>query len=146
MQNGLPELPEDKDLVLFDGYCNLCNGSVQFIIRRDPKEHFRFAGLTWAIGRKILEENPEFSEVDSILLYRKGSLYSKSSAALKIAGKLNGLWPVLQAFLIVPRFLRDPIYDFIARNRYKWFGKRETCMMPEKSVDHLFLRSSEDEE
>lgn len=139
MQKGIPELPEGKDLILFDGHCNLCNGAVQFIIKRDPKERFRFSSLSWEPAKKLIDDHPEFSEVDSILLYQNGKLYQKSTAALKIGGKLRGLWPVLQVFRIIPPFIRDPIYDFIARNRYKWFGKRETCMMPEKKVDHLFL-------
>ncbi|MFT6996495.1 MAG: putative DCC family thiol-disulfide oxidoreductase YuxK [Cryomorphaceae bacterium] len=139
MQKGLPNLPEGKGLVLFDGYCNLCNGAVQFIIKRDPKEHFRFSSLSWPPAKSLLQKNPEFGEVDSILLFENGELFQKSTAALKIAGKLGGLWPVLKIFFVVPRFLRDPIYDFIARNRYKWFGKKDICMMPDKKVDHLFL-------
>ncbi|MGB6036230.1 MAG: thiol-disulfide oxidoreductase DCC family protein [Cryomorphaceae bacterium] len=139
MQKGLPNLPEGKGLILFDGYCNLCNGAVQFVIKRDPKEHFRFSSLSWPPAQSLLEEYPEFGEVDSILLFEGGELYQKSTAALKIAGRLGGLWPILKIFFILPRFLRDPVYDFIARNRYRWFGKKDTCMMPDKKVDHLFL-------
>jgi predicted DCC family thiol-disulfide oxidoreductase YuxK len=139
MQKGSSELPEGKGLILFDGYCNLCNGSVQFIIKRDPGEYFRFSSLSWPPAAKVLQENPSFQQVDSILLYEDGELYEKSTAALKIAGRLSGLWPILKVFLIVPRFIRDAVYDFIARKRYRWFGKRDTCMMPDKRVDHLFL-------
>lgn len=139
MQKGLPDLPEGKGLILFDGYCNLCNGAVQFIIKRDSKEHFRFSSLSWAPAQNLLAKHPKYAETDSILLYENEELYQKSTAALKIAGKLKGLWPVLKIFFVIPRFLRDPVYDFIARNRYKWFGKKDTCMMPEKKVDHLFL-------
>jgi len=141
MQNGISELPDGKGLILFDGYCNLCNGAVQFIIKRDPKEHFRFSSLTWPPAQDLLSKNPEFKDVDSILLYEEGKLYQKSTAALKIAGRLKGAWPLFKVFTIIPRFLRDPIYDFIARNRYRWFGKKDTCMMPEKKVGHLFLGS-----
>jgi len=139
MQNGIPGLPEGKDLVLFDGYCNLCNDSVRFIIKRDPKERFRFSGLSWKPARELLDDPAKHTDSDSILLYRGGKLYEKSTAALKIATRLKGLWPVFGVFLVLPRFLRDAVYDFVARHRYRWFGKRETCMMPDKKVDHLFL-------
>jgi predicted DCC family thiol-disulfide oxidoreductase YuxK len=139
MQKGLSEVPKGKGLILFDGYCNLCNGAVQFIIKRDPKEHFRFSSLSWPPAQTLLEKHREFGEVDSILLFEDGELYQKSTAALKIAGRLSGLWPLMKVFFIVPRFLRDLVYDFIARNRYRWFGKKDTCMMPEKKVDHLFI-------
>lgn len=139
MQKGLPNLPEGKGLILFDGYCNFCNGAVQFVIKRDPKEHFYFSSLSWPPAESLLQEYPEFGEVDSILLFENGELYHKSTAALKIAGRLSGPWPIMKIFFIVPRFLRDPIYDFIARNRYRWFGKKDTCMMPEKEVGHLFI-------
>ncbi|MFT4847412.1 MAG: putative DCC family thiol-disulfide oxidoreductase YuxK [Cryomorphaceae bacterium] len=139
MQKGLLEVPKGKGLILFDGYCNLCNGAVQFIIKRDPKEHFRFSSLSWPPAQTLLEKHREFGEVDSILLFEDGELYQKSTAALKIAGRLSGLWPLMKVFFIVPRFLRDLVYDFIARNRYRWFGKKDTCMMPEKKVDHLFI-------
>ncbi|MFT4772513.1 MAG: putative DCC family thiol-disulfide oxidoreductase YuxK [Cryomorphaceae bacterium] len=139
MQKGLLEVPKGKGLILFDGYCNLCNGAVQFIIKRDPKEHFRFSSLSWPPAQTLLEKHREFGEVDSILLFEDGELYQKSTAALKIAGRLSGLWPLMKVFFIVPGFLRDLVYDFIARNRYRWFGKKDTCMMPEKKVDHLFI-------
>jgi len=141
MQKSLSELPEGKGLILFDGYCNLCNGSVQFIIKHDPKEHFLYSSLSWPPAKELLEQNPSLQEVDSILLYEDGELYEKSTAALKIAGRLKGLWPLMKVFFIVPRFLRDAVYDFIARNRYKWFGRKDVCMMPEKKVDHLFIAS-----
>lgn len=140
MQNGMSELPEGKGLILFDGYCNLCNGAVQFIIKRDQEEHFRFSSLSWLPAQKLIEQHPEYADVDSILLYEKGKLYQKSTAALKIAGRLKGLWPAMKVFFIIPRFLRDPIYDFIAKNRYRWFGKKDTCMMPDKKIGHLFLQ------
>lgn len=141
MQNGIPGLPEGKDLILFDGYCNLCNRAVRFVIKRDPKEHFRYSSLTWEPARDLLERFPGVQDVDSILLFRKGKIFYGSTAALKIAVRLSGLWPVLGILLIVPKFLRDPIYDFVARNRYRWFGKSDSCMVPSKKSDHLFLGS-----
>lgn len=141
MQKGLPNFPEGKSLILFDGYCNLCNGSVQFVIKRDPKEHFRFSSLSWPPAQTLLEKYPEFGNVDSILLFEGDELFQKSTAALKIAGRLGGLWPLMKVFFIVPQFIRDAVYDFIARNRYRWFGRKDTCMIPEKKVGHLFLES-----
>ncbi|MEM9050601.1 MAG: DCC1-like thiol-disulfide oxidoreductase family protein [Bacteroidota bacterium] len=142
MHKSGSHLPNENGVVLFDGYCNLCNGAVQFILKRDRKEHFRFASLSWPITQEIMQQFPEVSEVDSILLYEDQKLLIKSSAALRIAGHLGGLWPLLKVFLIVPPFIRDAVYDWIARNRYKWFGKKPTCMIPEKRVDHLFLKNS----
>lgn len=132
-------LPQGKALVLFDGYCNLCNGAVQFILKRDKKNRFYFAGLSWEVGKAIRNEFPGFADVDSILVYQDGKLYGKSSAALKIAARLGGLWPLMGVFWILPRVIRDAVYSFIARNRYKWFGKRDSCMIPEKDLSHRFL-------
>ncbi len=126
-------------MVLFDGYCNLCNGAVAFIIKRDPREKFRFASLSWAISNRVIGHNEDLKEIDSIILFENNEVYFKSSAALRIAGKLKGLWPLLKVLLIIPRFLRDPLYDFIARNRYRWFGKKEACMIPEKNLSYLFV-------
>lgn len=133
------DLPEGKALILFDGYCNLCNGAVQFILKREKKAHFYFASLSWPVAEPILNSDDELKEVDSIVLYDGERVYTKSSAALKIAAHLSGLWPVLTVFWIVPRFLRDPVYNFIARNRYSWFGKKDTCMMPDTEVSQRFL-------
>ena len=133
-------LPNKNSVVLFDGFCNLCNGSVQFILKRDRKEHFRYASLSWPIAEEIIKGFPDLGKVDSILLYQDGELFIKSSAILRIASHFGGLWPMMKVFLIVPPFIRDAVYDWIARNRYKWFGKKPTCMIPEKRVDHLFLR------
>jgi len=133
------ELPEGKALVLFDGYCNLCNGAVQFILKRDKKSYFYFASLSWPVAEPILNSSEELREVDSIILYEGEKVFTKSSAALKIASKLGGLWPAMNVFWVLPKFLRDPVYNFIARNRYKWFGKKDTCMMPESDVSHRFL-------
>lgn len=132
-------IPTGKTLVLFDGYCNLCNGAVQFILKRDRKEQFYFASLSWSAGAAIVQRFPEFEGVDSILVYDKGKVFGESSAALKIAGYLGGLWPLMQVFWIVPRFVRDGIYRFIASNRYKWFGKKESCMIPDRDVSKRFL-------
>lgn len=134
-------IPEGTLIILFDGVCNLCDTSIQFIIKRDPKHIFRFASLNSDLGKQLLKERQiDRSKIDSIVLVDpKIAYYIKSSAALEIAKRLKG-WPkLLAAFLIFPLWLRDPVYDFIARNRYRWFGKKESCMIPNTSLKSLFL-------
>lgn len=123
-------------IVLFDGVCNLCNGAVQFIIARDKHQGFRFASLQSAFGQQYQEQ---VGEVDSILLVEEGRVYQKSTAALRIARRLKGLWPMLYIFIIIPPFLRDFIYDIIARNRYRWFGKKESCWLPTPDLKARFI-------
>jgi len=137
----LPEISQGRFVVLFDGYCNLCNGAVRFVLERDSKRVFDFAALSWPVGEALKHEYPELEEVDSIVLYNGEKVYVKSSAALKIAGELGGLWPMARIFWIVPRFLRDAIYGFVARNRYSWFGKKDTCMMPTAETEKRFLKN-----
>lgn len=129
------------DTVFFDGVCNLCNGAVQFIIRHDKKSMYRFASLQSDFAKDILNkyqinitEPPQ-----SILLLRNGKIYSESSAALRIAQKLGGSWKLLSVFLIIPEFIANGMYRFVARNRYKWFGKRDSCMIPTPELRDRFL-------
>ena len=131
--------PKENYIVLFDGTCNLCNSAVQFIIPRDKKEKFRYASLQWESAKKYISRFPQLVNEDSIILYHNNKVWTKSSAALRIAMQLKGFWPMLVAFLIVPKFIRDGIYKWIASNRYKWFGKKDQCMIPEKNIQHLFL-------
>lgn len=127
-------------VVLFDGVCNLCNATVQFIIRRDKKNRFRFAPLQSAYGHKIKQTfDLDSNSLDSVVLIVSDRLYLKSEAALQIAKRLDGLWPIFFFFKIIPKFIRDAIYDWIARNRYRWFGKKETCMIPPPNWHDLFL-------
>ncbi len=132
---------ENKKIILFDGVCNLCNSAVNFIIKRDKKDIFRYASLQSEIGKKlILERNIDTSSLDSILLIEpKIAYYHKSTAALHIAKQLSGLYPILSVFLIFPKFFRDWVYNIIARNRYKWFGKKESCMIPTPELKALFI-------
>lgn len=134
-------MPSPKTaLVLFDGVCNLCQGSVQFILLRDPKGRFRFASLQSEEGRRRLTEHglpPE--SLSSLVLIENGKAYRRSTAALRIARHLSGAWPLAAVFLIVPRPLRDLAYDFVARNRYRWFGKTESCMLPRPEWRERFL-------
>ena len=131
-----------KSIILFDGVCNLCNSSVNFIIERDPKEHFLFASLQSDVASKLLLQfNLKKITLDSIILIEKGNIYEKSTAALKIAKKLNGLFPLLYVFIIIPSFIRNYVYDYIATNRYKWYGKKESCSLPSPSLKKRFLDS-----
>jgi len=131
----------DHPVVLFDGVCNLCNGSVEFIIARDPTARFRFAPLESAAARSLIDEaRPRGPLPDSIVLMEHHRMYTRSTAALRIARRLRFPWPLLYALIIVPRPLRDAIYDFIARHRYRWFGKRDTCMVPTPELRARFLR------
>lgn len=127
-------------LLLFDGVCTLCNASVDLVIRRDSKRRFRFASLQSEIGQQLLRQHGlPHTEFESVLYLRKGVLHSKSGAALRIAARMDGLWPLLSVFMVVPPFLRDAVYSWIARNRYAWFGKRETCRVPTDAERSLFL-------
>ena len=136
------ELPEYKKLVLFDGVCNLCNASVVYIIQRDKKDTFRFAPLQSDIGRKIIKQyDIDTTKIDSILLYsrEKGIAY-KSSAALQIASGLGFPQNLMCVFFIVPPFIRNWVYDYIAKNRYKWFGMKDFCMIPTPKLQSKFIQ------
>lgn len=134
-------IPKDKKLILFDGICNLCNSSVQYVIKHDKNDVFFFAPLQSETGQKIINHyNIDTSKIDSILLYSiESGLTCKSTAALKIASKLGFPRNLLTVFIIVPTFIRNWVYDYIAKNRYKWFGKREECMIPTKNLKEKFL-------
>jgi predicted DCC family thiol-disulfide oxidoreductase YuxK len=127
-------------IVLFDGECNFCDSSVQFIINRDVKGYFNFASLQSDVGQKLLKEHHVPAEMDSFMLIEDGKTYFKSSAALRICRHLADGWKLLYALLIVPAPIRNVFYDFIARNRYKWFGKKDDhCMLPSPDVRKRFL-------
>jgi len=133
----------EHPIILFDGVCNLCASSVQFIIRNDPKQHFRFASQQSDIGKELLTKyHIDVNKTDSLVLIEKGKIYQKSTAALRIAKQLSLAWSLVYAFIIVPTFIRNPIYDFIAANRYKWFGKKEACWIPTPALKNLFLDSN----
>ncbi|MBT8306476.1 MAG: thiol-disulfide oxidoreductase DCC family protein [Maribacter sp.] len=130
-----------KKIVLFDGVCNLCNRSIQFIIKRDKKDEFRFATLQGDLGRQLLQErNIDTAKVDSIILIEPGvAYYTKSTAALKIGDSFGGLWKIANVLNLIPRQLRDIVYDWIARNRYRWYGKKDACMVPTPELRAKFL-------
>jgi predicted DCC family thiol-disulfide oxidoreductase YuxK len=127
-------------LVFFDGLCNLCSASVRFIIQRDPAGKFKFASLQSEVVRQwLVKLGHDPAVLHTIVLVKGEKMFFKSDAALEIARCLSGLWPVLYVFKIVPRFIRNPVYDWIARNRYRWFGKRETCWLPSEKWKGRFL-------
>ena len=132
--------PNNSPILLFDGVCNLCNYFVQFVIKRDPKAHFKFASLQSDLGQSYLDKfNLSTTDFDTVILIENGKAYTKSAVALRVARHLSGAWPLTYGLVIIPAFIRDPIYNWIARNRYKWFGKQDSCMMPEPSLKHRFL-------
>ncbi len=131
---------ENKSIILFDGVCNLCNNSVQFIIKKDKKQRFLYASLQSDAAQSILLQfQLKNSDFDSIILIENGKVYQKSTAILKITKHLSGIWKLSYGFIIIPKFIRDFIYNTIAKNRYKWFGKREVCMIPTKELKMRFL-------
>ena len=135
------KLPEGKQIVLFDGVCNFCNDSVRFIMKRDKNDLFRFASLESELGKKLTAERGiDTKQIDSIILIDPGkAYYLKSTAALEITKQLKGGWPILGIFLYLPEGFRNWFYDFIAKNRYDWFGKLETCPMPTPDEQAKFL-------
>jgi len=129
----------DPPLILFDGVCNLCNSSVQFVIRHDPRAGFRFAALQSPIGQAILDRYHFSKEkLISVIVVIDGKAYDRSRAALEIARRLDGLWPLMYAFIIIPPFIRNFVYDWVSGNRYKWFGKKDECMIPTPELKSRF--------
>ncbi|MAM28858.1 MAG: thiol-disulfide oxidoreductase [Flavobacteriaceae bacterium] len=127
-------------IILFDGVCNLCNSSVTFVIKRDTNDVFRFAALQEAPGQTLIKKHGiDPAETDSIILVSGDKAYTKSTAALKIARHLGGGYPLLYAFVIVPKFIRNWVYDYVAKNRYRWYGKKESCMIPTPELRSKFL-------
>src|SRR5689334_15393647 len=127
-------------IILFDGVCNLCNRAVQFIIRHDKKKQFLFASLQGHHGQEILKRfNLPVKQLNSFVLLDGDNIYTRSSGALRVLKRLGGGWPLLYAFIILPPFIRNALYDYIARNRYKWFGKKEECWIPTPELKERFL-------
>ena len=125
---------------MFDGVCNLCSGSVQFIIKRDSKRIFKFASLQSEFGQQQLKRlGISTDSFQSIILIKDESILQQSDAALEIAKHLSGLWPMFFGFKVLPRFIRDAVYDWIAKNRYSWFGKKESCWLPSPDLKSRFI-------
>ena len=130
----------DHPVILFDGVCNFCNSAVNFVIKRDIKSVFRFAALQSDAARQLLSAfQSSAGNLNSFVLIEYGKMYTRSSAVLKVCQRLNGLWPLAYGLIIIPRIIRDGVYNWIARNRYQWFGKREQCMMPTAGIRARFI-------
>ena len=129
-------------IVIFDGICNLCNDSVMLIIKNDKKGVFSFSPIQSAFSIDILKSGNSYVHIpDSLILIENNRPYFKSTAALKIARKMDKLWPLFYVFIILPESFRDLFYDFLAKNRYRWFGKKDSCMMPSKEIESRFISS-----
>lgn len=135
------KLPKDKHIILFDGVCNLCNNSVQYVIKHDKLNKYLFAPLESNTGKYVIKlYKIDISKTDSIILHHKNQkVFYKSTAALKIAAQLGFPNNLLALFLIIPQFIRNSVYDYIAKNRYKWYGKQEACMIPTPKTESKFL-------
>ncbi|MBP6557252.1 MAG: thiol-disulfide oxidoreductase DCC family protein [Flavobacterium sp.] len=137
----IADLPLDKKIILFDGVCNLCNTSVQFVIRHDKNDIFRFVALQSDLGLKIITHiGIDTKNTDSIILYEPGkAYYNKSEAAFQIIKEFGGIYSLLRILSIFPKFISNAVYDYVAKNRYQWYGKRETCMIPTAELKAKFL-------
>ncbi|TLF45008.1 thiol-disulfide oxidoreductase DCC family protein [Maribacter aurantiacus] len=130
-----------KKIILFDGLCNVCNGFVQFVIKRDHKDVFQFTSLQSDVGQRLLKERKiDTTKIDSVVLIEPGvAFYIKSDAALEVGKSLKGYRTVSKIFQLIPSKIRDIVYDLIAKYRYEWFGKREACMVPSPEIRAKFL-------
>ena len=128
-----------KRIILFDGVCNLCSASVRFVIKRDTRKVFRFASLQSEFSKNIILVNNISNSVKTIVLLKGDKIYLRSDAALEISRELNGFWPLLYFFKIVPRFARDAVYNFISQHRYQWFGKTDECWLPSPDLSARFV-------
>ena len=126
-------------IILFDGHCHLCCNSVQFILKRDSNDRFQFAPIDGRTASSLFTNRLAGDTPDSIVLFENNTLYYRSTAALRIARKLSGAWPILYIFMLIPAPLRDWMYNIIAMNRYRWFGRSETCWMPKPEWKDKFL-------
>ncbi len=131
---------DQKPIILFDGVCNLCNNSVQFVIKHDTSNKFMFAALQSIKGQILLQQyNLPQQGFNSFVLLQNEKVFLKSTAALNVVKQLNGPVKLLYGFIIVPAFIRNAVYNFIARNRYKWFGKKDSCIIPTPALQSRFL-------
>lgn len=131
---------DNTAIVLFDGVCNLCDQTVQFIINHDPKGYYKFAPLQTDLAQALLQKYQlEDKYLERVVLVEKGKAYTYSTAVLRITRKLSGLWPLLYGLIIVPKFIRDGVYKWVAKNRYQWFGQKESCALPTPENRARFL-------
>lgn len=129
-----------QPIILFDGVCNFCNSAVNFTIKRNTKANIMFTPIQSDAGKKLMKQyNLPLNDMQSFIYIENGKAYTRSTAALKVCRHLRGLWPLCYSFIIVPKFIRDGVYNWIAKNRYKWFGLRQECMIPTPEVKTRFL-------
>ncbi|MCF8320171.1 MAG: DCC1-like thiol-disulfide oxidoreductase family protein [Flavobacterium sp.] len=133
--------PEGKKIILFDGFCNLCKSSVLFVIKHDKKDVFRFVALQSDLGKEIVNHiGLSTKHIDSVIVYEPGISYNyKSAAAIEIAKDLGGVFHFGTLFRIIPTGLRNMLYDYVAKNRYLWYGKKETCLVPTEEIKSKFI-------
>src|SRR6476660_4032452 len=141
MPDSQHKLPTDKAIILFDGVCNFCDGTVNFLIRNDKNDNLRFAPLQSEVAKRILAHADEdIKKSDSIILYEPGGkIYAKSAAAIRIGQSLGGVYRLMGIFSLLPAWISDRVYDYVARNRYQWYGKKDECMVPSLEVRNKFL-------
>ena len=135
------DLPKNKKIIVFDGLCNLCDSAVQFVVKHDDRDIFRFVPIQSSLGQEIIKHiGIHDKNIDSVILYEPGKAYFyKSDAALEIAKSLGGIFHFGTIFRIIPVGIRNMLYDFIARNRYRWYGKKEFCLLPTPALRAKFL-------
>lgn len=139
LANSIPAEATDHPVLFFDGVCNLCNGFIDFMVRRDRSRRYRYAPLQGTTASAKIPDQVNGGDFDSFVLVENGRIYTRSTAALKAIGGLGGAYAAAKALLIVPKFLRDAVYRLIAKNRYKWFGQKDTCRLPTAEERALFL-------
>lgn len=137
----IQDLPSEKKIILFDGVCNLCEASIVYVIKHDKKDIFRFVALQSDLGQRIVKHiGINTNHIDSVILYEPGvAYYYKSSAVVEIAKGLSGIFTWFTLFQILPTVFRDYVYDYVAKNRYKWYGKKQECLVPNKEIVSKFL-------
>ena len=136
----MKQIPQNNPIILFDGVCNLCSGIVMFTIKRDRQGIFKFTPLQSDVGQSLLNQfNLPMDSYQSFILVEGDRYYQKSTAALRVVRRMNGLCSILYVFIVLPRPIRDLIYDLIVKNRYKWFGKKEKCLIPAPGIKSRFL-------
>lgn len=129
-----------QPIIIFDGVCNLCNNAVNFVIKRDKKSAIKFAVLQNTIAQELLKGQPiKANDLSSFVFVEKGKILTRSTAALHVCRYLTGIWPLMYGFIIIPKLIRDGIYNWVAKNRYHWFGKKDKCMVPTPEIKARFL-------
>jgi predicted DCC family thiol-disulfide oxidoreductase YuxK len=127
-------------VILFDGVCNFCNFWVKFVIKRDRQNHFKFASLQSDVGKQLLLDHAlQTNSISTVVFIDEGVVYTQSSAALRICKYLDGGWKLFYALILIPKFIRDAIYDYVGAHRYQWFGQSDTCMLPDENIKKRFL-------